>query len=495
MNHNIAQLYTPIINNYRPYESHGYDNIISKDMGNSVNPDLLVERSLFKDGLMMQLSTQQPMDNDPTISMAMRHNMKAVDTDDLVSANAHYTLEDFFHNYGDLSVVESIDDVFNTDLDFSRLSGSFDEPNLLDPSFESLIDLVKCDIVENEPPVPEPILLPPEPNFTFLYQNDNTLNIPLEEIVQKSRPKPKAKQRRSPPVRREIMVAPHANEVERKETVVNDRRIDYGANDTPENIQDLEWHPGFTRHLGAKGRTALLELVRKVYRQDPTHYKAILQSRNPPSSISNLPFFSIPMIWELTHQFGIFKQALMVYKNNCFSKGKNRFHGSANSNSAKAANSPPKYTSNEVYTHNSVKREISGSEMDNINAVIPHMNQITTMSGRTIKRSKKAMESSPIIHSMMSHTQPMKNETGNMTLNDGIYNGRLTSSISIGDDIAVNLLGSPDTFQRIMTEDGENDMEVPFIWNTSEVSAVPQSYMDDTIPAAAGSSFNQRISV
>lgn len=492
MNHNIAQLYTPIMNNYRPYEPHGYDNIISKDLGGGMNPDSLVERSIFKDGLMMQLSTQQSMDNDPIFSMAMRQNMRAVDTDDLVSANAHYTLEDFFHNYGDLSVVDSIDDVFNTDLDFSRLSGSYDEPNLLDPSFESLIDLVKCDIVENETPVPEPMILPPEPNFTFLYQNDNALNIPLEEIVQKSRPRPRIKQHRSPPVKREIVATP-VNEVERKEAV-NDRRIDYGANDTPENIQDLEWHPGFTRHLGAKGRTALLELVRKVYRQDPAHYKAILQARNPPSSISNLPFFSIPMIWELTHQFGIFKQALTVYKNNCFSKTKNRFHGSANSNSAKTANSPPKYGSNEVYSNNSVKREIGGSEIDAINAVVPHTNQITTMSGRTIKRSKKALESSPIMYPIVSHVQPAKNETGSMTLNENIYNGRLTSSISIGDEIAVNLLGSPDTFQRIRTEDGENDMEVPFIWNASEIpTAIPQSYIDETIPTA-GPSFSQRIS-
>lgn len=81
------------------------------------------------------------------------------------------------------------------------------------------------------------------------------------------------------------------------------------------NGEDVEWYPGFSRQLGAKGRSALLDLVRRVYRQDPNHYKAILQARKPPSSISNLPFFNIPMLWELCHQFGVFKQAVMLHRN------------------------------------------------------------------------------------------------------------------------------------------------------------------------------------
>ncbi|ORM41951.1 uncharacterized protein BXIN_0543 [Babesia sp. Xinjiang] len=81
------------------------------------------------------------------------------------------------------------------------------------------------------------------------------------------------------------------------------------------DAESIVWYPGFNRQLGAKGRSALLDLVRRVYRQDPPYYRAILQARNPPSSISNLPFFNIPMLWELTHQFGVFDQALLIHKN------------------------------------------------------------------------------------------------------------------------------------------------------------------------------------
>ncbi|KAK2196677.1 hypothetical protein BdWA1_001926 [Babesia duncani] len=84
---------------------------------------------------------------------------------------------------------------------------------------------------------------------------------------------------------------------------------------SPENDTDETWHPGFTRQLGSKGRCAILELLRKVYRKNPPYYKEILKSRTPPASISNLPFFNIPMLWELAYQFGIFQQALQISRN------------------------------------------------------------------------------------------------------------------------------------------------------------------------------------
>ncbi|BAM40153.1 conserved hypothetical protein [Theileria orientalis strain Shintoku] len=330
-------------------------------------------------GVVMQLSTYSMYPNEH--SQGQDCNMKPVDTDDVASANGHYTLEDFFSNYRELTRNESIGDVCESGLDFSKLYGQIEEPATDNP-FQSLIDLVKCEIpadlsaVDIRFPKDEKVAPPPKAQAP---------EEPPCKLVVRTEPAPTAAPRPKPKSKKTRKAAPakadHGTKLVEKE-YVNSRKIDYGANDTIENLYDLEWHPGFTRHLGAKGRSALLELLRRVYRQDPEHYKAILQSRNSPSSISSLPFFSIPMLWELAHQFGIFKQALTVYKNHCFAKSKsNRFYGFGRGSQTSASSD-----SSDNYVE--VKKEQSYSTLD-------PKGSITTMSGRLVKRSKKILEYTP----------------------------------------------------------------------------------------------------
>ncbi|XP_952292.1 uncharacterized protein TA13105 [Theileria annulata] len=424
------------------------------------------------DSLMTPLNTQ----------LSEQTNMKPLDTEDLTSASAHYTLEDFFntysqhsHSYSNSDIYtnrdsytnsevyrnpdtyrtgdsfrntgvytnsevcrkESIEDVCEAGFDFSKLFTMSDE-SPIENSFQSLIDLVRCEIPSNLSSIDPKFKQPNE----SAYNTVNTLNqydtgvdslkqfgmaegelknydVPVVK-AEPSKTRGKSKKKRSNFVKTILKPKPITTSVKstngsnlvsntavkngKKRELVNSRRIDYGINDTPENIYDLEWHPGFTRHLGAKGRSALLELVRKVYRQDPEHYKAILQSRNSPSSISSLPFYSIPMLWELAHQFGIFKQALTVYKNHCFSKSKSRHNSMKNANSVSSISTSVSASS--VGSSGSGSGSLVGSDSESLDsevvASVKKLNPsapMTTMSGRLIKRSKKMLESTDLLDS------------------------------------------------------------------------------------------------
>ncbi|CCF73831.1 conserved Plasmodium protein, unknown function [Babesia microti strain RI] len=85
------------------------------------------------------------------------------------------------------------------------------------------------------------------------------------------------------------------------------------STDRFQNAGDLVWQPGFTRQLGTKGRRVLLDLIRKVYRGNPEYFKNILALKNPPTSISNLPFCNVTMLWELANDFGVFDQAIQIH--------------------------------------------------------------------------------------------------------------------------------------------------------------------------------------
>ncbi|SBS86129.1 conserved Plasmodium protein, unknown function [Plasmodium ovale curtisi] len=79
--------------------------------------------------------------------------------------------------------------------------------------------------------------------------------------------------------------------------------------------ENINYYPGFCKQLGAKGRRCMLELIRKVYRENPSQCKNILSKKmKPPACISNLPFFNITMLWELSHELGVFNEALEIHR-------------------------------------------------------------------------------------------------------------------------------------------------------------------------------------
>ncbi|GFE53150.1 hypothetical protein BaOVIS_005540 [Babesia ovis] len=206
--------------------------------------------------------------------------------------------------------------------DFMTLTDyNFDGDDSLDPASVSLVDMI-CGI----PDTPEdsmdedvrsllikmPMELTPEPIEAPIYTKINERHSPSKK---RSSTKKSKASRSHKHVAAYVPVVPVVAKHTQEEPLPT---VNLALGDD----ENVEWYPGFNRQLGAKGRSALLDLVRRVYRQDPVHYKAILQARNPPSSISNLPFFNIPMLWELTHQFGVFKQALMLQKNQLSSGSK-----------------------------------------------------------------------------------------------------------------------------------------------------------------------------
>ncbi|UKK02072.2 hypothetical protein MACK_001426 [Theileria orientalis] len=456
-----------------------YDDMSPRSMMfEDLKANSLVERAGTPGEMMTKMSTCPMYPNEH--SHGHDCNMKPVDTDDVASANGHYTLEDFFSSYREVSRNESIGDVCETGLDFSKLYGQIEEPPTDNP-FQSLIDLVKCEIPADLSAVdirfPKEEKVAPPPKAQVPEEPPCKLVIRTEPApVAAPRPKAKSKKtRKTTPAK-----ADHGTKLVEKE-YVNSRKIDYGANDTIENLYDLEWHPGFTRHLGAKGRSALLELLRRVYRQDPEHYKAILQSRNSPSSISSLPFFSIPMLWELAHQFGIFKQALTVYKNHCFAKSKsNRFYGFGRGSQTSASSD-----SSDNYVD--VKKEPTYSTLD------PTKASITTMSGRLVKRSKKILEYTPD-----SITDNLGNYVSAVSSPANELNDQLQDKLELNASVKAEAADTPAASQSKKNADAkaENSSEPSLVWKMTVVtrSSNCADSCKDT-PLTPKQSLQRRISV
>ncbi|GBE59096.1 hypothetical protein, conserved [Babesia ovata] len=220
--------------------------------------------------------------------------------------------ESFLTGYDDAFASDEVYDISETNFDFSTVTRSVTEDDMMEDEMVPLIDMV-CGI----PDVPEEPMI--EIHHDMLVEapkeeEPEVLDPPLYKEMQVKLSMAKkvksGKKKGSRSSKEPIMVdAININVTKEGVEVSGELGID------PDSEERIEWYPGFNRQLGAKGRSALLELVRRVYRQNPTYYKSILQARNPPSSISNLPFFNIPMLWELTHQFGVFQQALVIHKN------------------------------------------------------------------------------------------------------------------------------------------------------------------------------------
>ncbi|EAN33474.1 hypothetical protein TpMuguga_01g00230 [Theileria parva strain Muguga] len=73
------------------------------------------------------------------------------------------------------------------------------------------------------------------------------------------------------------------------------------------------WAPGFCLQLGSKGRKIMLQLLRMAYKTNKKN-KRVFQCKNPPTTISNLPFFKINMLWELAYDMGVFDEALLIHE-------------------------------------------------------------------------------------------------------------------------------------------------------------------------------------
>lgn len=94
--------------------------------------------------------------------------------------------------------------------------------------------------------------------------------------------------------------------------------------DPHDDISDkYRWRPGFCLQLGSQGRKAMLQLLRNVYKGDKRH-KQILENMNPPTTISNLPFFKVSMLWELAYHLDVFEEALAIHK--IYAKMKNKVY-------------------------------------------------------------------------------------------------------------------------------------------------------------------------
>ncbi|GIX60790.1 uncharacterized protein BcabD6B2_02250 [Babesia caballi] len=208
-------------------------------------------------------------------------------------------------------VEDDIYDITETNFDFATLTGYPVDTDDVDPASVSIIDMI-CGISDSpEDPLMNsrqpmvinmPVKLEPEPVEAPLYKK---MQAKLSAI-KKSKMNKKVRGSRG---------NKHSNYLHHSD--LNQLALEAPLESINASLgedETVQWTPGFSRQLGAKGRSALLDLVRRVYRQDPPRYKAILQARTPPASISNLPFFNIPMLWELTHQFGVFKQALLIHK-------------------------------------------------------------------------------------------------------------------------------------------------------------------------------------
>ncbi|CAD2102156.1 conserved Plasmodium protein, unknown function [Plasmodium vinckei lentum] len=88
---------------------------------------------------------------------------------------------------------------------------------------------------------------------------------------------------------------------------------------------------GACRTLGTEGRKRMLKLLRKAYKYND-ECKIIMKNKNPPLSISYLPYFNLSMLWQLAEDFGVYNEALKIHRE-CIKKRTTnvRFKGNKNS--------------------------------------------------------------------------------------------------------------------------------------------------------------------
>ncbi|KAK2197203.1 hypothetical protein BdWA1_000202 [Babesia duncani] len=93
------------------------------------------------------------------------------------------------------------------------------------------------------------------------------------------------------------------------------------VNRFPECTPKYVWKPGFCLQLGSQGRKAMLHLLRTTYKSNKK-YKRIFENKTPPTTISNLPFFKVSMLWELANDLNVFNKAIEIHRS--YGKRRNR---------------------------------------------------------------------------------------------------------------------------------------------------------------------------
>ncbi|GAW82179.1 hypothetical protein, conserved [Plasmodium gonderi] len=99
------------------------------------------------------------------------------------------------------------------------------------------------------------------------------------------------------------------------------------ASDNTNNEENKK--PGLCRTLGTEGRKRMLKLLRRAYKYNE-ECKTIMKNKNPPLSISYLPYFNLSMLWQLAEDFGVYNEALKIHKE-CIKKRNANVRFKANS--------------------------------------------------------------------------------------------------------------------------------------------------------------------
>ncbi|GIX66156.1 uncharacterized protein BcabD6B2_55920 [Babesia caballi] len=95
------------------------------------------------------------------------------------------------------------------------------------------------------------------------------------------------------------------------------------AGEEGDDDDKYKWKPGFCLQLGSQGRKAMLHLLRNAYKANKK-FKNVFEKMDPPTTISDLPFFKISMLWQLAHELEVFDQAVAIH--NIYGKVRHRSH-------------------------------------------------------------------------------------------------------------------------------------------------------------------------
>ncbi|CRH01696.1 conserved Plasmodium protein, unknown function [Plasmodium relictum] len=93
----------------------------------------------------------------------------------------------------------------------------------------------------------------------------------------------------------------------------NNNSDNNNSNNNNNNVNNNNKKQCFSRTLGTEGRKRMLKLLRKAYKYNE-ECKLIMKNKNPPLSISYLPYFNLSMLWQLAEDFGVFNEALKIHR-------------------------------------------------------------------------------------------------------------------------------------------------------------------------------------
>ncbi|EDO06875.1 uncharacterized protein BBOV_IV005140 [Babesia bovis T2Bo] len=177
--------------------------------------------------------------------------------------------------------------------------------------------------------------------------------------------------------------------------------VDAKNNDKQESLSEIlqednnkateekyEWKPGFCLQLGSQGRKAMLQLLRNVCKNNKS-CRNIFQKMDPPTTISNLPFFKVSMLWELAYQLNVFDQAIEIHKSYCKCKLKGGKCGDVYSRAPNVTNVP---VQNSGRTHKTKRIRPSSIIKEFYQLLMENENLYTVMPNDGMRNLKRKME-------------------------------------------------------------------------------------------------------